>query len=226
MRQTVRTCGLAATLAWVMFLGGCSDDTTATKAASPEQAARLAALQELAVKNSEQSLATAVQAVQNEDVVTAKAAVRVIGRMPQQGATAALTKVIAEDRRPEVREEAALALGACPTEKTVEARCEVIQKDAAPQVRAAAAVGLGRTGSLRNVEFLLRACESEKDPVVQYQTIGALEKILGIGFTFDPGLSPERRKITLERIRIAATIRAKALRDQARTRPGTGARRG
>ena len=126
--------------------------------------------------------------------------------MPQQGAAAALTKVIAEDRRPEVREEAALALGACPTEKAVEALCEVIQKDAAPQVRAAAAVGLGRTGSLRNVEFLLRACESEKDPVVQYQTIGALEKILGIGFTFDPGLSPERRKITLERIRIAATI--------------------
>jgi HEAT repeat protein len=226
MRQTVETCGFAVALAWVMVLGGCGNDAAATKATSAEQAAQLAALQQLPAQNNEKALATAVQAVQNEDVVTARAAVRAIGRMSQQDAPAALAKVITEDRRPEIREEAALALSSSTTEASVETLREVIQKDEAPKVRAAAAIGLGRTGSLRDVEFLLRAAETEKNPVVQYQTVGALEKILGIGFTIDPGLSPERRKITMERIRIAATIRARALRDQARTRPETGARRG
>ncbi|MCX5685025.1 MAG: HEAT repeat domain-containing protein [Planctomycetota bacterium] len=196
-----------------IFLGGCGEDP-ATKVASADQSVRLEGLQKLPANN-EKALATAIQATQHEDVVTARAAVRALRSMPaQKEAATALAKVAATDRRPEIREEATMALGYCPPENSAEALCTVIEKDAAPQVRAAAAIGMSRVGTLKDVEFLLRTCEREKDPIVQYQTIGALEKILGIGFTFDPRLPEDRRKVTMERIRITATIRAKALRDR------------
>jgi HEAT repeat protein len=209
----VKTSRLTVALALAVFLGGCGEDA-ATKVASADQATRLEGIQKLPAENTEKSFSAAVQATQHEDAATAIAAVRSLGSMPQQGAVSALAKVIAEDRRPEIREQAALALSGCSLEKSAEVLREVVEKDASPQVRAAAAIGMSRVGSLRDVEFLLRSCEREKDPVVQYQTIGALEKILGIGFTFDPQLSDDRRRVTMERIRVAATIRAKVLRDR------------
>jgi HEAT repeat protein len=206
---------LTVALALAVFLGGCGEDA-ATKVASADQTVRLEGLQKLPAENTQQSFSAAVQATQHEDVVTARAAVRTLRSLPkQQEAATALAKVTATDRRPEVREEAALALGYCPPEASAETLRSVVQTDAAPQVRAAAAIGLSRVGGLRDVEFLLHVCESDRDPLVQYQAVGALEKILGIGFTFDPGLSADRRRVTVERIRVAATIRAKVLRDRA-----------
>lgn len=216
MDQNVKAGCLAVALSLAIFPAGCDKDA-ASQATSSDPATRLEGLQRLAAENTPQSVAIAVQAVQNEDVGTARAAVCALGKMPQQGGAAALAKVLAEDRRPAIRQEAALALSACPPEKAAEVLRETIEKDASPQVRSAAAIGMGRVGSLRDVEFLLRACEREPDPFVQYQTVGALEKILGIGFTFDPRLPEGRRRVTVERIRVAATIRAKVLRDQART---------
>lgn len=215
MGPHVKTGRLTVALALAIFLGGCGEDA-ASKVASADQALRLEGLQKLPAAGNEQAFATAVQAIQHDDVVTACAAVRALRSMPkQQEAAMALAKVAATDRRPEVREEAALALGYCPPEASAETLRTVVQTDAAPKVRAAAAIGLGRVGGLRDVEFLLHVCESDRDPLVQYQTVGSLEKILGIGFTFDPGLSADRRRVTVERIRVAATIRAKVLRDRA-----------
>jgi len=221
MRPTVGTCNLAAALLWAICLSGCSEDA-ATKVTSSDQAVRLEGLQKLPAENTQQSFSAAVQAIQHDDAATARAAVRTLGCMPQRGAVSALAKVIAEDRRPEIREEAALALSGCSPEKSSEVLREAVQKDVSPQVRAAAAIGLGRVGGLRDVEFLLHVCESDRDPLVQYQAVGALEKILGIGFTFDPGLSADRRRVTVERVRVAATIRAKVLRDRAHTHREAG----
>ncbi|MCX5676688.1 MAG: HEAT repeat domain-containing protein [Planctomycetota bacterium] len=212
-RSGVRWGGLLGAVAWAMLAAGCSEDP-ARNIESADQAARLKGLQDLAAANTEQSFAAAAKAIAHDDVMTARAAVRAVARMPQRGAVEVLARVVAEDRRPEVREEAALALSYCPEEKSAPVLRQVVKKDAAPQVRAAAAVGLGRVGRLSDVELLLSVSDSDADPLVQYQAVGSLEKILGIGFTFEPNLPEDRRRVTLERIRIAATIRANVLRSR------------
>jgi hypothetical protein len=212
-QSDVRWGGLLGALAWAMLAAGCSEDP-ARNIESADQAARLEGLQALAATNTEQSLALAAGAIGHDDVMTARAAVRAVARMPQRGAAEVLARVVAEDRRPEVREEAALALSYCPEEKSAPVLRQVVKKDAAPQVRAAAAVGLGRVGRLSDTELLLDVSDSDADPLVQYQAVGSLEKILGIGFTFEPNLPEDHRRVTLERIRIAATIRANVLRSR------------
>jgi hypothetical protein len=220
-RIGVRRGGLLAALAGAILAAGCSEDP-ARKVQSAEQATRLEGLRDLAAANTEGSFAAAAQAIGHQDVMTAQAAVRAVALMPRRGAAAVLARVATEDRRPEVREEAALALSYCPGPQAVQVLREVVRKDAAAPVRAAAAIGMGRVGSLADVEFLLGVGDSDPDCVVQYQAVGALERILGIGFTFEPNLPEDQRRLTLEKVRESAMIRAEFLRSRPAMRRAKG----
>lgn len=213
MRKAKFISAVLGAVAAAAAAGGCAEDP-ARKVQSAEQARRLEGLQELASENSERSFAAAAQAISHDDVMTARAAVRAIGRMPQRGAAPVLAKVLAADNRPEVREEAAVALSYCAAPEAAQVLREVVRKDAAAPVRAAAAIGMGRVGNLSDVELLLNVGDSDPDRLVQYQAVGALERILGIGFTFEPNLPEDRRRLTLEKVRESATVRAEVLRNR------------
>lgn len=197
---------------------GCSESPV-DKVQSDDPAKRLAGLEELSRQDTEQALNTATRMITHTDTETAEAAVRAIGRMPRRRAVTVLAKTAAEDPRPTVRQQAALALSYGTEPSSVEVLKQVAKTDAAPQVRAAAATSLGRLGSLADVEFLLAQAESETDPIVQSRAIGALERILGIGFTFDPAAPANLRRVTMERIREAAQIRATVLRKKEQEQP-------
>jgi HEAT repeat protein len=219
----MRQDNVAARWAWVLALAavvaaGCSE-SSAEKVQSSDQNKRLEGLRELSKERSEAALSAARAAIAHQDTTTAQAAVRAMGRMASDEAPAVLEKVVREDRRPEVRSEAALAISGARGPDLVATLRKVIQTDPSPQVRAAAAISLGRLGSLDDTEFLLDAAARDADPEVQRQAVGALQRILGIGFTFDARAPEDVRRLTLDRIRDAALIRARVLRERDKAAP-------
>ena len=197
---------------------GCSESSS-EKVQSADQAKRVEGLRELSQERSGAALDVVKGAIGHEDAVTARAAVRAAGRMAGEESRAALEKTVRDDRRPEVRREAALALSGSRGPSLVASLRKVIETDPSPQVRAGAAISLGRVGGLDDVEFLVGVAQQDTDIEVQRQAVGALQRILGIGFTFDTSAPPEVRRLTLDRIRDSAMIRARVLREKAASAP-------
>jgi HEAT repeat protein len=205
---------LMITLLAVAMPAGCGP-SAADKVASEDPAVRVEGLQELAAQDTEASLDRASDAIAHEDVSTACAAVRAVSRMSHRQAVVVLSRAAAEDRRPEVRREAALALSYGPEAASADVLRQTVRADADPGVRTAAATSLGRIGTLDDVEGLLAVALRDPDPEVQAHAVGALERLLGIGFTFNPRDPDELRRATLEQIRQAVVIRTKVLRGTA-----------
>ena len=201
-----------------LVAAGCSDSSI-DKVRSDDQAKRVEGLRELSEERSGAALDAVTGAIGHQDVVTARAAVRAAGRMAGEESRAALEKTVREDRRPEVRREAALSLSAARGPSLVESLKKAIQTDQSPQVRAGACISLGRVGGLDDVEFMIGVAQGDADIEVQRQAVGALQRMVGIGFTFDTSAPPEVRRLTLERIRDAAMIRARVLREKAASAP-------
>ena len=214
MRQGVATTGLSAFVLGALLAAGCSESAV-EKVKSPDQAKRLEGLQELARQDTPEALTLAREVIAHEDVTTARAAVRTVSRMSRRSAVSVLARVAAEEKRPQVREEAVLALSYGREPSSADELRQVLRTDADPRVRAAAATGLGRIGNLSDVEFLLEVADKDTEPLVQSHAVGALDRLLGIGFTFDASAPAEDRQVTLRLIRQAAMIRAQVLRARA-----------
>ncbi|MFO8011960.1 MAG: HEAT repeat domain-containing protein [Phycisphaerae bacterium] len=206
--------GWAAGLAW-LALAGCSDPTVDLESGDSKET--IAALRECADAASEKVAERVEEVVSHEDTMVAAEAVRTLGRMRHPRAVDALKKVAAGDkeRRSALRQEAVIQLGRQrdAKEKVLPVLRDILQRDPDPRVRGAAAVSISKQKSLHDVALLMEVAENETDRVVQAQAVGAVERMVGLKFGYDPSAPKAERDAALERMRRFA-IRAAAAVEQ------------
>jgi len=122
-----------------------------------------------------------------------------------------LKKILLEDERPAVRQQAtqavvlsvqAAAQRAKPLDSHMtDALVTAISSDNASEVRASAASALGQLYDHRNMGALLKAMDDE-DPAVRRRAFEAVTRIFGRRYIFDPNSTSDKRQIV---IRLIAT---------------------
>ena len=197
---------------------GCRESPD-VKARSNDPTERVAAVRDLARDGSEAALAQLEPLAAHEDPRTALEACRAIGRTPRPRAARALAGVLQADRRPEVRLEAAIQLGYRPEREAAEALRGAVEADAEPRVRAAAAASLGKIGDLADVPLLVRVAETAADPLLEAAAVEAVERIVRMGFCYNPAAPEKDRQAAIRRMRFWALRVAVMLQEQ-RTKEG------
>ncbi len=199
-----------AAVAW-LILAGCSDPTGGLDSGDPKET--IDALRACAENADEEVAERVAEVVSHEDTMVAAEAVRSLGRMRHRAAVEALTQVASgqKDRRTPLRQEAVIQLGRQrqAKEEVLPVLREILQRDPDPRVRGAAAVSLSKQKSLHDVALLMEVAENETDRVVQAQAVGAVERMVGLRFGYDPSASKAERDVALGRMRRFA-IRAAA----------------
>jgi HEAT repeat protein len=121
----------------------------------------------------------------------------------------ALKRILLEDKRPEIRQQAALAMvnpvkASVPANKTITkqmtaALVTAIATDKAPEVRAAAASVLGRVYDYENMDSLLKAMDDE-NLNVRRRAYQAVTRIFGRKYLFNPTRSSAKRQVIIQEI--------------------------
>jgi HEAT repeat protein len=193
------------------FLSGCGDPTADLD--SGDAATTVKALRECAKIDSENVATKVAGIVEHEDTMVAAEAVRSLGRMDRPVARKALRDVAtgAREKRGAVRQEAVIQLGRQDDPEVLPVLRQVVQADPDPSVRAAAATSIARQRSLPDVALLVEIAEKETDPIVQARAVGAVERLIGLKFGYDPKDPPELRRKALLRMRSIALAAAAKL---------------
>ncbi len=161
------------------------------------------------------------EAATHEDLATAVEAVRGLGRMRSPTATTALVQTARKEMRPAVRMEAVVALGYREDEGAVRQLREMVEAEPDPAVRGAASAGLGRAGEYEDAMLLLAQVQRETDRAAQAREVGALERLVGARFGYDPKASPEERREAIERMKMSVPAMVQRLTRHAPPRKGT-----
>jgi HEAT repeat protein len=206
-RITSAAVGLLTCLA----LAGCSDPSSDLESGDSKELVK--ALRECADAPSEKVVTRVQEVVSHEDTMVAAEAVRSLGRMRHPKAVSALKTVASgeKERRSPLRQEAVIQLGRQrgAKEEVLPVLRDILQRDPDPRVRGAAAVSISKQRSLHDVALLMEVAENETDRVVQAQAVGAVERLVGLKFGYDPSASRSERDAALRRMRRFA-IRAAA----------------
>ena len=120
-----------------------------------------------------------------------------------------LNKILLEDKRPEVRQQAAQAVAQSvrasaqttdPFAKEMTAALvTAISSDKAPEVRASAASALGQLYDYRNMKSLLKAMDDENLDV-RRRAFEAVTRIFGRRYEFNPNSTSDKRQIVIKAI--------------------------
>jgi HEAT repeat protein len=195
-----------------IVLYGCRDSAQGLEA--PDAKDRRKALTALAKEDSESAAEKVSKMVAHEDLATAGDAVWALGRMTNPRATEVIRQVALRDARPTIRREAAVAMGQRPSEASVKILRQMVQSDQTPDVRAEAAASLGNVGSVADVDVLVGAVESASAPEdlpVESRAMGAIERLVGVTFYYDPKAPPAERRKAIDRMRMVAKAAATGL---------------
>ena len=139
--------------------------------------------------------------------------------MRQPKAVQALQRVVAEEKRPDIREAAVLELGRQTCDQQVRLLEEVLQRDPEPRVRAAAASSLARLKAWDTLPLLMDVAEKDPDLMVQSRAVAAVETMISLKFGYDVHAPPEQREKALARMRgIAMTAAATLKQGETRRR--------
>jgi HEAT repeat protein len=217
-----RPWALGLVLAAGLAVLGCDDPTAELDSSDTRQV--IDALRECGKTEDEEVAARVAEVVSHEDTMVAAEAVRSLGRMRNRRAVQVLRDVAAgtKDKRSALRQEAVIQLGwqREAKEEALPILREVIKVDPDPRVRAAAATSIEHQRSLVDVALLVEVAENETDPIVQGRAVGAVERLVGLKFGYDPTASKDERQKALERMRRLATVAAAAMKQHRESRGG------
>ena len=185
-----------------LALAGCSDPAEKLKSADP--AVCIEGLRQLARRESDEAVDRILGAANHPDEMVAVEAVRTLGDMRNPKATAAIGQVASQNKRAAVRQEAVIQLGRREGPEALVVLRKVVQVDPDPRVRGGALTAIVRQRSLGDVPLLVRVAESDGDLLVQTQAVGAVERLVGIRYRFNPSAPPEARQRVLEAVRLSA----------------------
>lgn len=203
-----------------ILLCGCRDSAKSLESSDAKD--RRAALAALAKEDSEAAAERASKMVGHEDLATAGDAVWALGRMTNSRATEVIHQVALRDARPKIRREAAAAMAQRPSEGSVKVLRQMVQTDQSPEVRAEAAASLGNVGSAADVDVLVGAVESASAPEdlpVESRAMGAIERLVGVTFYYDPKAPPAERRKAIDRMRMVARAAAANMPKKDEKRP-------
>ncbi len=183
-------------------VGGCGDPGADLDAGRPED--RRDAIDALAKDGSEEAVERLEAAVSHADRGTAMAACRGLGRVKGRRATGSLIRVLQNEKRADVKVEAAVQLARRREAEATQSLRWAVENDPDPKVRAAAAAGLGKIGDLRDVPLLVRVAETDPEMLVEASCVRAVERMLPVGFRYDPSAPVEERRKAIGRMRFWA----------------------
>jgi HEAT repeat protein len=206
-------CFLAAVAA------GCSDP--AAQLNSDDPAAHIEAIRSLAQQGTDAAADEMARTAAQADEATAGEAVRGLGRIETQRALGALVGAAESDARPQVRTEAVVQLGYRRDARAAESLGGVLRSDPDAPVRAAAAASLGKLGRLQDVELLVQVAETDPNVAVQCAAVRAVERVVRLGFLYDPTAPEAERREAIARVRSRA-LRTAAVMGEARKESGGG----
>lgn len=120
-----------------------------------------------------------------------------------------LKKVLLEDKRSEIRQQAAQTMAqavqvAARKDKPLarqmtSALVTALSRDKTPEVRASAAAALGQVYDYNNMASLLKAMD-DKDLTVRRRAFEAVTRIFGRRYIFNPNSAPDKRQIVIRAI--------------------------
>ena len=139
-----------------------------------------------------------VKAAGAKDLRSARRSVRAMGRVGYKAILG--IKAAMKDPRPEVRQEAMIAVSQAGTEKELPDVETVVLKDKSPAVRADACLALGRMKAYTKIDTLLAAM-GDDDANVRRRANKAIVKIIGAGVSFNPKASVEKRTKAIAEMR-------------------------
>jgi HEAT repeat protein len=139
-----------------------------------------------------------VKAAGSKDLKSARRSVRAMGRVGYKAILG--IKAAMKDPRPEVRQEAMIAVSQAGTEKELPDVVTVALEDKSPAVRADACLALGRMKAYTKIDTLLAAMGDE-DANVRRRANKAIVKIIGAGVSFNPKASVEKRTKAIDKMR-------------------------
>jgi HEAT repeat protein len=209
---------LTAAAAGLFCALGCSD--TGQGITSPDSREVVRAVGELAERGSDDDIVQIELATISSDVQVAAEAVRGLGAIRRPESAEALMRVLAEEKRPEVREEVAYQLGLQHRRAPIEILEQVIQRDSSPRVRAAAASSLARLRVWEDIPLLMDVAEKETDVMVQSRAVSAVENLIGLKVGYDSRASAQERQSAVKRLRGIALTAGAALAPQDAHREG------
>jgi len=202
---TLLVAGLA-----IFGAAGCSDPTSKLSDANSDEVIK--GLRQCAKSDSDEVAEKVAQIVNHQDEMVAAEAVRSLGDMRRSAKVLpVLRQVAAQDKRGAVRQEAVVQLGKQKAPEALDTLRSVVKADPDPRVRAAAATSLSRQRSLPDVALLVEIAENEQDPMVQSRAVGAVERLIGLKFGYDPTAPLAERKKALQRMRSIALTAAASL---------------
>ena len=197
-----------------LTMAGCSDPTVELNSADADET--IQALRDCAKTPGEKVIERVAEVVSHEDTMVAAEAVRSLGRMRHPQAVDVLNDVAGgtKDRRSALRQEAVIQLGRQreAREQVLPVLREIIKVDPDPRVRGAAAVSISRQQSLLDGALLIEVAENETDRIVQAQAVGAVERMVGLRFGYDPSGPKAERDAALRRMRRFAMPAAAAVK--------------
>jgi len=172
----------------------------ASLAESDDPDDRIEAVKELSGKWGPLARKTLTRLPDDPDDKVARAAVRAIGERRDDASRQTLEQVLASQRRPAVRAEAASALGKYP-ETSVTVLTGVLERDPEPVVREKAATGLAARRDVSAVGALVDRLEFDPDVKVRKSSYLALRRILKVRFIYDAEapLHERRRRVAVIR---------------------------
>lgn len=166
---------------------------------------RQAAIREDMINENVQGL---VEKVTTYETVDAMRATSVLGKIGIKSLPR-LKVILREDKRPEVREQAAYAIAdvvqsVASVEKPITKQMtadlvDTMENEEVPAVRAAAASALGRIYDYNNMASLLKAMD-DKDLGVRVSAHAAVSKIFGRKYKFEPKDPSAQRQIVIKGI--------------------------
>jgi HEAT repeat protein len=181
-----------------ILLSGCSGPTPDPNAARIER------------YRQEGNAGALAQEVETGDPTVGRAAVRAMGFMGKK----ALPQIeqALKDKRPEIREEAALAYGRAADQQEVRQLATVARVDPAPVVRAAAVTALGDARALDEMETLLAAAD-DPDRAVRVRAGAAITRIFGRRYELYIDGPPEERQRAIAALRVDWVAEQRGTRD-------------
>jgi hypothetical protein len=216
-----------ALLVWlsVLVAGVCAAGCTCEPDASPsaDASGRGKRIRDVAKQATAEAVGVLTGAAAHVDLATAVEAVRGLGRMRSPTATTVLVQTARKETRPAVRMEAVVALGYREDQGAVRQLREMVEAEPDPAIRGAASAALGRAGEYEDAMLLLAQVERETSPAAQAREVGALERLVGARFAYDPKASPEERRKAIERMKMGVPAMVQRLKTYAPPKKGTTA---
>jgi len=205
-----------------LAVAGCSDPSVDLE--SGDASETIQALRACDKTADEKVVERVAEVVSHKDTMVAAEAVRSLGRMRHPAAVDALKDVAGgtKERRSPLRQEAVIQLGRQrgAKEEVLPVLREIVQRDPDPRVRGAAAVSISKQRSLHDVALLMEVAENETDCVVQAQAVGAVERMVGLKFGYDPQAPKAERDKALKRMRRFAIPAATAVEQWEKQKAG------